>query len=74
MLEQRVARLENDVHEIRNEVVQMNERMGRMEVGIDKIHSRVEQLPTVWTFVTALIGTVFTAVATVIAVVAALQP
>ncbi len=74
MLEQRVAHLEEDVREIRRSTSEMNERMGRMEIGIAKIQSRVEMLPTVWTFVVALIATVFAAVGVVIAVISAFRP
>ena len=74
MIAQRVARLEEDVKEIRHSVSEMSGRMGRMEIGIAKIQSRVEMLPTVWTFVVALIATVFAAVGVVIAVISALQP
>ena len=74
MLEQRVGHLEDDVRDIRRSVTEMNERMGRMEVGIAKIQSRVEMLPTIWTFVVALIVTVFSAVGVVIAVISAFQP
>ena len=74
MLEQRVARLEEDVREIRRSTSEMNERMGRMEIGIAKIQSRIEILPTVWTFIVALVATVFTAVGVVIAVISVFQP
>ena len=74
MLEQRVGHLEDDVRDIRRSVTEMNERMARMEVGIAKIQSRVEMLPTIWTFVVALIVTVFSAVGVVIAVISAFQP
>ncbi len=74
MLEQRVARLEEDVREIRRSTSEMNDRMGRMEIGIAKIQARIEMLPTIWTFVVALIATVFTAVGVVIAVISAFQP
>ena len=74
MLEQRVAHLEEDVRDIRRSMSEMNDRMGRMEIGIAKIQARIEMLPTIWTFVVALIATVFTAVGVVIAVISAFQP
>jgi hypothetical protein len=74
MLEQRVAHLEEDVRDIRRSMSEMNDRMGRMEVGIAKIQARIEMLPTIWTFVVALVATVFAAVGVVIAVISAFQP
>ncbi len=70
MLEQRVARLEEDVKEIRGDVRvirddigDIKERFARMEGGFAGINAKLDALPTIWTFVVALIGSVIAAVA-----------
>jgi hypothetical protein len=58
MLMKRVERLEEDVREIRKDVSDIKERLARMEGGFAAIHAKLDALPTVWTFVVALIGAV----------------
>ena len=62
MLEQRVARLEEDVKEIRGDVRvirdhvgKIEERLARIEGGFTGINAKLDALPTIWTFTWTLI-------------------
>jgi len=77
MLEARIARLETDVHEIRGDINEVNRRLGgleerfaRMEGGFDAMRAQIAALPTIWTFVVALVGSVLTSGALTAAIVA----
>lgn len=70
MLGQRVARLEEDMKEVRGDVRNIRDRLGvieeclaRIEGGFTGINAKLDALPTVWTFVVALVGSVIAAVA-----------
>jgi predicted nuclease with TOPRIM domain len=48
--------LKADVRELRADMKSVNERLGRMEVGLAKIDERLRSIPNAWQFSIALIA------------------
>lgn len=73
MLEARVGRLEEDMREVRADLLDVRVRVGkieersaRMDGGFAAIHAKRDALPTVWRFALGVVATVVAVAALVL--------